>query len=114
MLPKKRRVNKDSFKKLFKEGKTIKSELFTLKILYTDSNLSKFSIVVPVSVEKKATKRNKLKRRGRSILAKNIDNIKKGLEMAVFLKKEAKELKFADFERELVSLLEKSRLLVKK
>lgn len=114
MLSKKRRINKDSFKKLFKSGKTIKSDFFILKILYTDSKLSKFSIVVPISVEKKAVKRNKLKRRGRSILAKNIGNIKKGLELAIFVKKESKDLKFADFERELVSLLEKFRLLDKK
>lgn len=114
MLPKKRRVDKNSFKRLFKEGKTIKSEFFTLKIRYTDSNLSKFSVIVPVSVEKMATGRNKLKRRGRSVLLKNMDSIKRGLEMLVFLKKESNELKFADFERSLVSLLEKSGLLGKK
>ncbi len=114
MLPKKRRVNTKSFKKIFKKGKMIKSDFFTLKILYTDGNLSKFSIVVPISVERKAAKRNKLKRQGRYILAKNIDDIKKGVEMAIFLKKETKGIKFVDFERELVSLMEKTGLLNKK
>ncbi|PIR58080.1 MAG: ribonuclease P protein component [Parcubacteria group bacterium CG10_big_fil_rev_8_21_14_0_10_38_31] len=114
MLPKKRRVDKNSFKKLFKNGKTIKSEVFTLKIRYTGNSLNKFSVVVPISVEKMATKRNKLKRRGRSILVKNIDKIKNGIDVAVFIKKEAKDLKFADFNRELTTLLEKSGLLGKK
>lgn len=114
MLSKKRRINKNSFKKLFKEGKTAWSRFFTIKILYTDSNLSKFSVVVPASVEKKAVKRNKFKRRGRSVLIKNKDNIKRGVNIAVFLKKESKELKFDDFERELISLFEKSGLLSKK
>jgi len=113
MLPKKRRINKDSFKRLFKEGKTVSSRFFTLKVLNTGDNLNKFSVVVPVSVEKKAVKRNKFKRRGRDILSKNIERIKKGADIAVFVKKEGKDLKFADFKRELIILLEKSGLLKK-
>ncbi len=114
MLSKKRRINKNSFQKLFKEGKTAGSRFFTIKILYTGGDLSRFSVVVSSSIEKKAAQRNKFKRRGRNILIKNIDNIKKGVDVAIFLKKEAKELKFDDFERELVFLFEKAGLLSKK
>jgi len=73
MLPKKNRADKKAIEKIFKEGRFINSSNLTLKFLnnvHTGYGHARVSFIVPKTVEKKATRRNSLRRKGYLILKK--------------------------------------------
>jgi len=111
MLPKNKRVNTALFKKILKNGKKFYSNFFLLKILRVEDKESRFSFVVSVKVDKKAAKRNLIKRRGRYIVAKHWNDIKPNFAVVVFVKTEAKKLTFTDFEDCFLSVLQSANLL---
>ena len=79
MLPKKNRVNKKLVEKIFKEGAFIGSHYLGLKyILNKNATSPQISFIVPKKVEKKAVRRNSLRRRGYLILEKYFKKIPNG------------------------------------
>ncbi len=62
MFPKKKRVTKDLFQVVMKNGKMVHGSLFTLR--YIPQNSPQFVFVAPKSVAKSAVSRNKLRRQG--------------------------------------------------
>lgn len=66
MIPKKKRMTKDVFLSVMKEGKILSSPLFLLR--FFNYGGPKYACVVPKSVEKMATKRNSLRRKGYNAL----------------------------------------------
>ena len=60
MLPKQKRLDKKQFNEVFKKGKQYHSNFLFAKVMKLDKSQleSKFSVSVPVKVEKKAVKRN--------------------------------------------------------
>jgi ribonuclease P protein component len=75
-------------------------------------NLTKrFAIVAPKSVIKKATGRNLLRRRGYSIIQKNLAGVKNGVLGIFLVKKGVEKLKFIEMEKEIVGLLKKANIL---
>jgi len=82
MLPKKNRVKKKKdFKRIFKESKNKKNNIFVLKIAKNNLNINRFGFVVSQKVSKKATIRNKVRRRLAGALRDERKNIKKGIDM---------------------------------
>jgi ribonuclease P protein component len=73
MLPKKNRANKKEFDLIFKNGKFVSSPNLTLKYIKNIENVGflsyKFAFVVSKTVSKKAVERNRLKRKGFSLLS---------------------------------------------
>ncbi|MFA6257606.1 MAG: ribonuclease P protein component [Candidatus Paceibacterota bacterium] len=84
MLPKKNRVSTKEVDKIFKEGRFFVSPSFTFKYLKSTNKGVKISFIAPKSVAKLAVKRNLLRRRGYTALAKHIDQFPSGL-MGVFI-----------------------------
>jgi len=71
MLPKKNRANKKTIEKIFKKSIFIGSHSLNLKYFFNKDNTSpRVSFIVPKTVEKKATERNFLRRKGYLILEK--------------------------------------------
>ncbi len=66
MLPKKKRVTKELFQKIIKNGRIISSLLFTFKYLPRKS--PQYAFVVPKIITKSAVKRNKYRRIGYNTL----------------------------------------------
>ncbi len=66
MIPKKKRVTKDVFLSLMKDGKVISSPLFSLRFMAYGG--PRYACVVPKGVEKRAVKRNSLRRKGYNVL----------------------------------------------
>ena len=66
MLPKKKRVTKEAFRVLMKEGKTLSTPFFLF--YYKKSDLPQFVFVAPKNTFKNAVKRNKWRRIGYNIL----------------------------------------------
>ena len=84
MLPKENRLKKNKdFKKVFKEGKGFKEDFLVLKKAKNNLKISRFGFVVSKTFFKKATLRNKIKRRLRESVRIKINEIKKGIDGVV-------------------------------
>lgn len=68
MLPKKKRVTKEFFQALMKEGKTFSTPLFLF--YYINTPISQYVFVSPKNIYKTAIKRNKQRRLGYNIIRK--------------------------------------------
>jgi ribonuclease P protein component len=82
MLPKEKRVTKEDFSVLLKEGKTFSTQLFLF--YYIKSKTPKYAFVAPKNLFKKATKRNKYRRIGYNII--RIINLKQGTGVFIYKK----------------------------
>jgi len=84
MLPKENRLKKNKdFKKVFKEGKGFKEDPLVLKKAKNNLKISRFGFVVSKTFFKKATLRNKIKRRLREAVRIRLDEIKKGIDAVI-------------------------------
>lgn len=111
MLPKKNRIGKDLIMKVVKQGKNFSTQNAYLKVLIDRQINSAFAFVVSGKVSKKATERNKLKRRARNITAKLLKDIKQNVCAAVFFKKEIIGKKFEEIRDELSALYKKAGMM---
>ncbi len=88
MLPKKNRVNKKLVGEIFKKGAFIGSVALNLKYLFKKNTTPpQISFVVPKAVEKRAVRRNYLRRRGYLILEKYFSTIPNGFSGVFIFKK---------------------------
>lgn len=106
MLPKRKRITKEIFPDMMKNGKLLSGSLFSLR--YKAGKSPQFAFVAPKTVAKQAVLRNKLRRQGYNALAQypqtpHIIGI-------FFYKKEAKKASFADIRADVHALLSKIRL----
>lgn len=84
MLPKVNRIkNKKDFETIFKNAKSIKNNLFILKIIKNDLGINRFGFVVSLKVSKKATARNKIRRRLSEIIKINEKKFKPGTDLVI-------------------------------
>ncbi|MEK7572736.1 MAG: ribonuclease P protein component [Patescibacteria group bacterium] len=85
MLPKKNRAGKKAVEKIFKDGIFIDSNNLNLKyILENNATPPQISFIVPKTIEKKAVRRNYLRRCGYIILKKYFNKIPNGF-LGVFI-----------------------------
>ncbi len=108
MLSRNRRIKKELVRKILKEGKVVRGTNLSLKYLFIPSKLSAFAFVVPAKVVKGAVSRNKIKRRSRAIIFKNLARIKKGYLALIFFNKISRKIKFSELEKEITELLRKA------
>jgi len=113
MLPKNRRIARKDFLYVLQNGKRWNSPILLLNIakMSKDGINSQFAFSVSKKVAKLAVDRNKLRRRGYSIIEKKIDGIKTGYFFLFSYKKGAEKLKYQKIEEEVVRLLESSFML---
>jgi ribonuclease P protein component len=79
MLPKKSRIDTKLIEKIFKTGTFVGSGALGLKYFLDNTNTPpRVSFVVPKKIEKRAVRRNYLKRRGYLILEKYFNEIPNG------------------------------------
>jgi len=83
MLPKKNRIDKKTLDLVFKKGKFIVSSSLTFKFIILNGG-RKVSFVAPKSVANLAVMRNRLRRRGYSVLERFIERFPAGL-LGVFI-----------------------------
>ena len=105
MLPKKNRADKKAVEKIFKKGLFIGSKNLNLKYILENTTTSpQISFIVPKTVERKAVRRNYLRRRGYIILKKYFRDIPNGFSGAFIFKKTVPVL---EIENEIKNLLNK-------
>jgi len=100
MLLKINRIKKKKdFENVFKKSKSFKNNLFIFKVAKNNTRSNRFGFVVSQKVSKKATLRNKVRRRLMEIIGK-IKNIKAGVDVVLIAlpgieKKDFSEIKTA-------------------
>lgn len=88
MLPKKERISKVLFGEYLKKTKTFSSNLLSVRVHFLkNGEKSRFSVITPKSVSKKAVDRNLVRRQIYSILKENKPKIP--IICFVFIKKQA-------------------------
>ena len=79
MLPSENQLKKEKdIERVFKKGKSFKEGFLVLKIINNDLENSRFGFVVSTKISKKASLRNKIKRRLRELVRARLKKIKTG------------------------------------
>jgi len=112
MLPNKYRLkNKKDFEKVFKKGKSFKEDFLILKIVPNNSNQIRFGFIISQKISKKATLRNKLKRRISEILRLKIEKMKKGIDAILIALPGIEKKDFWEIEEIVKNLFKKAEVL---
>lgn len=115
MLAKAYRLQKDTeIKRLIRSGKTFFLPQMTIKYLAQTEPSIKIGFVVSNKIDKRATVRNKLKRRLREATRKLLPGLKNGFSLLIIAKKSALELDLPTLNKQLVFALEQIRVYNKK
>lgn len=110
MLPKQNRLSQKEIKQIFKKNKTFQGETLILKIMPNSLPLPRFSVIVPIKVSKKSTKRNKIKRQIREILRKKLPQIKPGFDGIFIANSKILEKNYWEIDEEIEKLLNKAEI----
>jgi ribonuclease P protein component len=115
MLPTNRRVRKESFEKVLKDGVFVHSTNLYLRYIDRKDDLpSLFAFVVPNKVKKTSVGRHLIKRRLIAVVEKFLITIKPGFLVVVFVKKDISTLPFVEINKEVLELLKKAKMLNEK
>lgn len=111
-LPRNSRLSSNSeIKRVFKDGIGLNSELFQFKFIPADAGPAKFAIIVSSKVSKKASIRNRIRRKLSETVRLNISKVRPGYLVVIVAKpKLASKLidkRSEDFSRELIANLNK-------
>lgn len=111
MLSKQYRLQKDKdFELVFKKGRIVSNEFLFLKLIKNNLAVSRFGFIISKKISKNATVRNKIKRRLREIIRKELAKIKQRFDIVIGVKAEILDKNYQETEKEVKSLLEKSGL----
>jgi ribonuclease P protein component len=113
MLPSNNRLKKDKdFELVFKRGEAFNGKFLFLKIRKRNNlEVSRFGLVVGTKISKKATIRNKIKRRLRNVIRKRLGDIKPGFDVIIGAKTGMVDKSYQEIKEELEGLLEKTGVL---
>ena len=111
MLPKRNRLKKRSdIEAVFKKGKSIKQDFLFLRILRNNLKISRFGFMVSKKISKKATIRNKVRRRFGEIIRTNLFEIKKGWDGVIIACPGIEKKKFKETEENIKRILRKAQI----
>lgn len=112
MLPRENRLKKKKdFEKVFKEGKGFKEDFLILKFILNNLKQSRFGIIVSQKISKKATIRNKIKRRLRALLGFKLAEIKKRVDLVLVVLPGFETKDFWEIEKIMNKLFKKAKLV---
>lgn len=112
MLAQKNRLKKKKdFDKAFKKGKGFKENFLFIRVVKNDLEATRFGFVVSKAFSKKATSRNKIKRRLRELIKEKETEIKKGFDVVLVVMKGLEKQDVLETEKTVNSLFKKAKLL---
>ena len=106
MLPKKRKIDSSTIKKVLNKGVTYSSPLFSLKVMKNTLN-SGFSVSVSSRITETKVERNRIKRRVYNALVPIVKDVRIG-QGFIFVKKYPTHVSFKEVSRELLDLFVKA------
>lgn len=113
MLPKINRIRKKKdFEIIFKNSKSFKNSLFIFKIMKNGLGVNRFGFVVGQKISKKATVRNKVKRRLAEAMRPEIKNTKTGTDLVLIALPGIEKKKLSEIKEAITGALTKARLVI--
>ena len=107
MLPKTNRLTKKKdFDLAFKNGKSLRGDFLMLKVFKNNFKHSRIGFVVSKKVSKKASVRNKIKRRLRAAVLSQLENIKKPADIIILSLPIINKKDFSQIKEEVIKLFE--------
>jgi ribonuclease P protein component len=112
MLPSPNRLKKErDIEKVFKKGKTFKEKFLILRMVDNGLSRVRFGFIVSQKVSKKATVRNKIRRRISEIVRLKLPRLKKGFDVIVIAAPDSKTEEFRQIESSINKIFLKANLL---
>lgn len=105
MFSKKKRVTKELFQAIMKQGRTLPGSLFVFRYMKQDNPA--FAFVAPKSVAKQAVERNRMRRVGYACLRSFPINTSAGI---FFYKKGSNKATTLEIKQDIKGILEKARI----
>ncbi|NCO23343.1 ribonuclease P protein component [Candidatus Kuenenbacteria bacterium] len=101
----------NDFLRVFKFGRTFFSSGLVIKWMQNNLDYFRFGLVISTKIDKRAAKRNKIKRRLRAIFRETAEKIKPGFDFVIIIKPAIKEMDFHQKKAVVLNFLEKNNLL---
>ncbi len=115
MLAKVHRLKrKKDFARVFKKGKGFRGQGLFLKALSGGANQSRFGIIVSQKISKKATERNKIRRRIRAAIFKKLPGLEDNFDAVIIALPGVEEKDFRTIEKTITELFKKARIIKEK
>jgi len=112
MRPRVNRLKKKSeIERVFKEGKKFKEDFLILKLAKNSLNKVRFAFIVSQKVSKKATIRNKIRRRLKDLAQSKLKKIKKGMDVLLIALPGLETKDFWEIEEIINKLFSKAKLI---
>lgn len=102
--------NKKDFERVFKNGKGLRQDFFYLKVSKNNLGLVRFGLITSKKFSKKATERNKMRRKLSELIRKKLPKIKKGTD-AVIIAISGAEADFKKLEDIISKLFKKAQII---
>jgi ribonuclease P protein component len=110
-LPKINRIKKQKdFKLIFEKAKSFKNTLLILKVAKNDLNINRFGFVVSQKVSKKATIRNKIRRRLSEAVKNQGDKIKNSTDLVLIGLPGIEKKNFHEVQEAVANLIKKANV----
>jgi len=111
MLAKKNRFDKKkNFRQVLKEGRNFKEKFLTLKVTQDKTGEIRFGFIVSQRVSKKATIRNKVKRKISELVRLRIKKIRKGIDAILIALPGIEKKEFLEIGEMIDNLFKKAKI----
>ena len=112
MLPQRYRLKrKKDIERVFKNGRGFKEDFLILKVAKNNLKDPRFAFIVPSKVSKKATLRNKIRRRLSELVRLKIKKIKKGIDGVLVAVPGLEEKSFWEIEETINKIFTRAKIL---
>jgi len=111
MLAQRNRLSKKAdFEQVFKSGNKTYNQYLNLRFKENGLDYCRFAIIVSNKITKKATERNKIRRRIKSVIINNLSNFRQNYDVIFTVLPPLKPLDFPETKEILLNLLKKSKI----
>jgi len=112
MLPKINRIKKKKdFEAIFKNSKSLKGSHFIFRITKNNLGVNRVGFVVSLKISKKATVRNRIRRRLAEIIKKEIEKIENGTDLVIIALPAIVKKEFCDIKDDISEALVRAKLI---
>lgn len=114
MLPQNNRLKKnENIRKVLDKGKRFKEDFLILKIRANNLKQTRFAFIVSQRFSKKATLRNKIRRKLRELVSSKLKTLKKGLDAIIIAVPGLETKDFWEIDETMNKLFKKAKIIKK-
>lgn len=105
MLPRRSRLQSSAFAEINRRGNFLPARFFSLRVMKNNLGRNRFGVTVGGQISKKATERNKIRRRIYEIIRRAWGETPKGLDAVFSAKKSALGADFNDLKEDILQII---------